>query len=139
MVVDRGGAGEARATLRGFEATEPAIPETVTAFRHRASLFAAERGAGPDLVHDVSLAITEAVTNAVKYAYPAGQAGTVELSASAEESWLTLLVRDRGTGFNEGPSEGLGLGLMLIARVSDHLKIVQDGTGTQVLMRFVLA
>lgn len=139
MVAEHGGAGEARATMRGFEVTEPAVAKTVTAFRHRAAVFAAERGAGPDLVHDVSLAVTEAATNAVKYAYPPGQAGTLELSASAEEGWLTLVIRDRGTGFAEGPSQGLGLGLMLIARVSDHLKIVQDGTGTQVLMRFVLA
>jgi anti-sigma regulatory factor (Ser/Thr protein kinase) len=138
MAIDPEGAGEARATLRGFELTQPAVPETVTAFRHRAVLFAAERGAGPDLVHDVSLAVTEAATNAVKYAYPPGQVGTVELSASAEDGWLTLLIRDRGAGFGEGPSQGLGLGLMLIARVTDNFKIVQDGAGTQVLMRFVL-
>jgi len=139
MVIDRRGTGEAQPTLRGFEMTQPAVPKTVTAFRHRAAVFAAERGAGPDLVHDVSLVVTEAATNAVKYAYPPGQAGTVELSVSAEDGWLTLLIRDRGTGFGEGPSEGLGLGLMLIARVTDHFKIVQDGAGTQVLMRFVLA
>jgi hypothetical protein len=32
----------------------------------------------------------------------------------------------------------LGLGLTIIARVCDDLKIVQGGSGTQVLMRFLL-
>lgn len=138
MVLDRGVPREAKATLGGFELTRPAEPETITVFRHRAAAFAAEQGAGPGLVNDVCLAVTEAATNAVKYAYAPDRPGTVELSASAEDGWLTLEIGDRGKGFGEGPSDGLGLGLAIIARLCDHFKIVQEGSGTQVLMRFVL-
>ncbi len=128
----------ARQTMGGFELSRRAEPLTVTTFRHRAAAFAAEHGAGADLVSDVVLAVSEAVTNAVKYAYPFGDPGTVELSAAAEEGWLTLRVADSGTGFRPGTSGGLGLGLSIIARLCDHLRIVQEGTGTQVVMRFVL-
>jgi len=129
---------EARATLGGFELTRPADPEAVTAFRHHAAAFAAEQGAGPDLVHDVALVVSEAVTNAVKYADGSTAERVVALSASVEDGWLTLRVSDRGTGFGTGSSDGLGLGLTIIARLCDDLKIVQEGSGTQVLMRFVL-
>lgn len=129
----------AQQTLGGFELSRPAEPETVTAFRHHASAFAAEQGGAPALVEDVALAVSEAVTNAVKHAYGDAAGRTVSLSASAEDGWLTLRVGDRGTGFGAGPSDGLGLGLSIIARLCDDLKIVQEGSGTQVLMRFVLA
>lgn len=138
MVGDRQARPESKATLGGFELTRPAEPETVTAFRHRAAAFAAEQGADPDLVNDVALAVSEAVTNAVKYANEPQGTGGVALSASAEEGWLTLRVGDRGTGFGTGSSDGLGLGLAIIARLCDDLKIVQEGAGTQVMMRFVL-
>lgn len=128
----------ARETLGGFELSRAAEPETVTAFRHHAAAFAAEQGGGPGLVEDVALAVSEAVTNAVKYAYDASEGRSVSLSASAEDGMLTLRVSDRGTGFGAGSSDGLGLGLSIIARLCDDLKIVQEGTGTQVLMRFTL-
>lgn len=129
----------AKETLGGFELSRDAEPEAVTAFRHHAAAFAAEQGAGPALVEDVALAVSEAVTNAVKYAYGARRERSVGLSASVEDGWLTLRVSDRGTGFGTGSSDGLGLGLAIIARLCDDLKIVQEGSGTQVLMRFLLA
>jgi serine/threonine-protein kinase RsbW len=137
MVGDARSRSAAQETLGVFELTRPAEPETVTAFRHHASAFAVEQGGGPDLVEDVALAVSEAVTNAVKYAYGDVAERTVSLSASVEDGWLTLRVGDRGTSFRAGPSDGLGLGLSIIARLCDDLKIVQEGSGTQVLMRFV--
>lgn len=138
MAADSRAGAAARPTLGGFELTRDAEPEAVTAFRHHAAAFAAEQGAGPDLVQDIALAVSEAVTNAVKYAHAPAPGSSVTLSASAEDGWLTLRVRDRGTGFGAGSSDGLGLGLTIIARLCDDLNIVQEGAGTQVLMRFVL-
>ncbi|MFL5897110.1 MAG: ATP-binding protein [Solirubrobacterales bacterium] len=138
MVEDREPRTQARPTLSGFELTRPAEPEAVTVLRHRAAAFAAESGADPATVDDAALAVSEAVSNAVKYAYPASKAGTVELSAAVQDGWLELRVIDRGDGFGAGSSDGLGLGLAIIARLSDDLKIVQEGAGTQVLMRFAL-
>jgi anti-sigma regulatory factor (Ser/Thr protein kinase) len=47
-----------------------AVPEAVTKLRWMARDFAAEQGAPEGLADDVMLAVSEAVTNAVKHAYP---------------------------------------------------------------------
>lgn len=114
-------------------------PASVTALRHRAAAFAAEQGADEQLVGDVNLAVSEAVTNAVKYAGPTGSPGELVFSASAADGWLELSLTDAGESFGRGSSDGLGLGLAIIARLCDDLKIVQEGAGTTVLMRFALA
>jgi serine/threonine-protein kinase RsbW len=119
--------------------TLPAEPASVPTLRHRASQFAAEQGLGQDVVADVALAVSEAVTNAVKYAKVSGAEGVVELSGATRGDWLEMRVRDRGEGFGKGSTDGLGLGLSIIARLCADLKIVQEGDGTEVLMRFPLA
>ncbi len=116
----------------------PSEPASVTELRHRAAAFAAEQGADDRLVADVNLAVSEAVTNAVKYAERAGGAGSLEFSAAAIGDWLELRLTDKGEHFGRGSTDGLGLGLTIIARLCDDLKIVQEGKGTSVLMRFVL-
>lgn len=116
----------------------PAEPSSVPTLRRRASQFAAEQGVGQDVVADVALAVSEAVTNAVKYAKVEGAEGVVELSAATKGGWLEVRVRDRGEGFGKGSSDGLGLGLAIIARLCADLKIVQEGDGTEVRMRFPL-
>jgi anti-sigma regulatory factor (Ser/Thr protein kinase) len=116
----------------------PAEPASVPTLRRRASQFAAEHGVGQDVVADVALAVSEAVTNAVKYAKVEGAEGVVELTAATKGRWLEMSVRDRGEGFGKGSSDGLGLGLAIIARLCADLKIVQEGDGTEVRMRFPL-
>lgn len=116
----------------------PAEPASVPKLRHRVSRFAAEHGLAPDRVADVALAVSEAATNAVKYADAADAEGVVELSGSLEDDWLQVTVRDRGEGFGKGSVDGLGLGLSIIARLADELRIVQEGDGTEVRMRFPL-
>lgn len=116
----------------------PSEPASVTKLRHRAAAFAAEQGADDRLVADVNLAVSEAVTNAVKYAEGAGDRGDLEFSATARDRWLELRLTDKGESFGKGSSDGLGLGLTIIARLCDDLKIVQEGAGTTVLMRFAL-
>jgi anti-sigma regulatory factor (Ser/Thr protein kinase) len=123
----------------GLSAVEPAEPAAVPLLRHRAQEFAAAQGAGAALVSDVALAVSEAVTNVVKYAYAAGVEGSIELAGSARGNRLEIWVRDRGTGFGKGSEDGLGLGLSIIARLCEDMKIVQEGAGTEVRMRFALS
>lgn len=117
---------------------EAAKPASVPILRHRAREFAAAQGAGEQMVADVALAVSEAVTNVVKYAYEAGVEGDIELTGSAGPDELEIWVRDRGTGFGRGSIDGLGLGLSIIARLCEDMQIVQEGTGTEVRMRFAL-
>lgn len=116
----------------------PAEPASIPVLRRRASQFAAQLGMAEELVADVALVVSEAVTNAVKYAGASGEAGVVELSASRGDEWFEVRVRDRGEGFGRGSTDGLGLGLSIIARLSADLRIVQEGEGTEVRMRFPL-
>ncbi len=116
---------------------EPAGPAAIPALRHAAVAFAAEHGAGEALAADVGLAVSEAVTNAVKHAN-AREGERVTLAASAGNGWLEIRVIDRGTGFGTEPSDGLGLGLAIIARLSGRLEICQEGRGTELRMGFPL-
>lgn len=118
---------------------EDAEPASVPVLRHRARDFAAAQGAGEQLAADVALAVSEAVTNVVKYAYESGRKGSIELAGSAQRGWLEIWVRDRGSGFGTGSDDGLGLGLSIIARLCADFKVVQEGTGTEVQMRFLLS
>lgn len=121
-----------------FEISLPAVPSAVSHMRSEARQFAVEHGASEDLAFDISLVVSEAVTNAVKYAYGTSAPGTVELSASVDDGFLRLSVRDQGVGFGAGSSDGLGLGLTIIARLSAEMTVVQAGEGTEVRMRFAL-
>jgi anti-sigma regulatory factor (Ser/Thr protein kinase) len=121
-----------------LELTAPATPSAVSGFRREACAFALANGADDKLLHDVALAISEAVTNAVKYAYADNSGDPVRLRASAAHDWLEFAVSDQGRGFREGHSNGLGLGLSLIARVTAELAIDQGQHGTEVRMRFAL-
>ncbi len=122
-----------------MELTLPAEPASVPDLRHRAAEFAAEQGVERAVVDDVALAVSEAVTNAVKYAGVVGADGVVELTGALRDGWLEVTVRDRGEGFGKGSTDGLGLGLSIIARLCSELTIVQEGDGTEVRMRFPLS
>lgn len=128
---------KARETYSAMKLVTPAEPGTVAALRRRAAEFAKRSGADEQMVGDVALAVSEAVTNVVKYAYGA-TGGNVELSTAANKGWLEIRVRDQGEGFVPGPSEGLGLGLTLIADLCTDLAISQESTGTEVRMRWAL-
>ncbi|HEX6456195.1 MAG TPA: ATP-binding protein [Solirubrobacterales bacterium] len=116
----------------------PSEAASVTSLRRRAAAFAAEQGAGRELVADVNLAVSEAVTNAVKYGGSTGAPDELVFSASVAGDWLELSLTDAGRSFGRGSPDGLGLGLTIIARLCDDLRIVQEGAGTTVLMRFAL-
>jgi serine/threonine-protein kinase RsbW len=120
-----------------IEHTCPTEPASVTELRHKAATFAAEQGADKALVNDVNLAVSEAATNAVKYGDESDR-GSVGLLAELVDGWLEFSITDEGERFGRGSADGLGLGLAIIARLCDDLKIIQEGAGTTVLMRFAL-
>ena len=92
-------------------------------------------------LENLRVAVSEAVTNVVVHAYPDGVAGTVRVTVTQNgRPEVRVVVRDRGNGLRPRPdSPGMGLGLPLIASLSDGFE-VSDGTpaGTAVSMRFYL-
>lgn len=130
-----GAASSQVAVLLSLKVCHPARPEVVPVFRHAVAEFAAEHGAAPDLCADVALAVSEAVTNAVKHS-GVGAKESITLTADIKDGWLDIVVRDRGRGFGTAESDGLGLGLSIIARLSARMTICQEGRGTEVRMSF---
>lgn len=137
-MTDAGISGEAASpSICSLKVCHPAVPEAVPVLRHAAADFAAEHGADADLCGDIALAVSEAVTNAVKHSRVHAEE-PVRLTAAVADDWLEIQVTDRGAGFGLRESDGLGLGLPTIARLAAQLTISQEGLGTELCMRFPL-
>ena len=81
-------------------------------------------GADDRLLDDVALAVSEACTNAVVHAYRKAARGTFDVAAVVEEDLVRVAVTDHGVGLQpRTDSPGLGLGLPLIASLSDSLAV----------------
>jgi serine/threonine-protein kinase RsbW len=98
-------------------------------------------GCGADR-DDVAIGTSEAVTNAVKHAYPHSQRGSIRVCATRQDDDLVIVVRDEGVGMRPAPANrGLGMGLFLINSVADSVTIETEGDrpGVAVSMRFPCA
>ena len=97
---------------------------------------------GPDLVVPLGLIAGEALTNALKYAFPDGREGRVRVVLRAKGVGLMCLsIEDDGVGMPEARREG-SLGLRLIdmfakqIRGSTTMGNRSDGRGTVVMVTF---
>jgi serine/threonine-protein kinase RsbW/stage II sporulation protein AB (anti-sigma F factor) len=120
----------------------PAVPASVAEARSAVSAFAAASGATSDALAAVSLAVSEAVTNAVLHAYlDREEPGPVLVRARCESDIVVVEVADEGRGMlPRTDSPGLGLGLPLIAQMTESLEVHdRDGGGTEIRMAFSLA
>jgi serine/threonine-protein kinase RsbW len=128
-----------QSVARNISESFPAVPESVGRARHLLADFAATAGASERKTEDVRLASSEALTNAVLHAYR-GEEGMVHVTAALVSNDLWVLIADDGYGLEpQAQRPGLGLGLGLIAQLSDHLAIApRSGGGTEVRMRFTL-
>ena len=111
----------------------PATPISVKTARHAVAEFCN----GHALDHwAVALAVTEAVAIAVVHAYRDGDPGLVYVAASLEDGSLAVVVSDDGQGMTpRTDSPGVGLGLALIANLTDAMRIEHDGGGTAHALR----
>ena len=90
-----------------------------------------------DTALPLGLIVNELVSNSLKYAYPEGRSGTVELTLRAgPENQYTLSVRDQGVGlpagFDVNNTDTLGLHLVniLSAQLGAALSVESNGHGT---------
>ena len=104
----------------------------------RRALLAAIQGRGfPEM--DVGLAVTEALSNVVRHAYPNGE-GPVTLTAEASPSTLVVVVADEGVGARSlelKRTAGPGVGLRLIHELCHHATIEPTSDGTTGTMTFI--
>jgi serine/threonine-protein kinase RsbW len=87
---------------------------------------------------DISLAVSEAVTNVVLHAYRDGRAGSVRVVACMRPLELVVVVRDYGCGMKPHPgSPGAGLGLSIIGAATSEMRVERpDDGGTRIRLRF---
>lgn len=116
-----------------------AIADSVPVARRALVAVAEAAGAEDDQLEAVALASSEALTNAVRHAY-GGRPGRIQVSAWTVGAAFVVIIADNGRGLQaQSEAAGLGVGLGLIAKVTDEFEIVQPACGgTEVQMRFWL-
>jgi anti-sigma regulatory factor (Ser/Thr protein kinase) len=123
------------------ENTWPATPEHVRDARRETVELARRAGVDQHHIESVELAVSEAVANAVLHGYRDGDPGEITVVAEADDHRLDVRVRDSGCGMSPHVGgRGAGLGLPLIAELSDALAVRpnDEGPGTEVHMTFRL-
>jgi len=120
------------------ELAMPAEPDSVALARQMVRGIIDRLGWSDESRTDISIAVTEACTNAVLHAYP-DSAGDYEVFAWAEPEKLVVAVRDHGQGISPrvpSPSAGLGLGMPLMLAIADEVNFTSEGGVTEVRMSF---
>jgi len=121
-----------------FEATYEAAPETVGVVRNQMAAIARDFGLDEMGISDVELAVSEAATNALIHGCAQADAGSmIRVEAEEVDGRLVIDITDDGGGMRpRTDSPGLGLGLSLMAMVSDGIEILEANPGTQVRLAF---
>lgn len=127
-------------TTPDIELTLPARPENVAVVRHAFGALGDVLELDSQVLSDIKLAITEACTNVVVHAYEADADGPMQVTAAIDGDRLTVAVRDQGRGIApRADSPGLGLGLPLIATLTETVELGRDDDEhTEVRMVFRL-
>jgi serine/threonine-protein kinase RsbW len=117
----------------------PAVATSVPVVRRSIVGAALALGADRATAQRVALAVSEAATNAVLHAFP-DSPGSVSAAVTRAGDELEVVVADDGQGLvPRSDSPGLGMGLGIIAEVSDRLSIPAAGRGgTELHMWFGL-
>jgi anti-sigma regulatory factor (Ser/Thr protein kinase) len=126
-------------TARELRLTLPATAENVIVVRQAVAGLGEALGLSAPRIADLKTAISEACNNVVLHAYE-GEPGPLEVTAEPRSGELEVQVADEGRGFRPRAHEGaesLGLGLPLIAALSDSFEISGGaGQGSRTTIRF---
>jgi Anti-sigma regulatory factor (Ser/Thr protein kinase) len=125
-------------TTSGFELTVPATAENVMVVRQAVAGLGEAMGLSGSRIADLKTVVTEACNNVVLHAYDE-EAGPLLVTAVPGDEQLEIQVADEGQGFRPRASEGdasLGIGLPLIAALSDSFEISGGQQGSRTTIRF---
>jgi len=119
-----------------LEATFPGTPPGVGQLRRAVAEVARRCGLSDNIVDAARLAASEAASNAVVHAYR-DSPGDLRLRTRVQDGELHVVIADSGAGLApRTDSPGLGLGLPIIAHVSEHFEIVSGPGGTEIHLAF---
>jgi anti-sigma regulatory factor (Ser/Thr protein kinase) len=116
-----------------------ASPDAVRETRRVVRGFAEALMLAPAIVDAAELAVAEAASNIVRHAYADDELGTLELHADFQDGTLEVVISDRGRGVRLPGHRNVGVGLPLIAELTDEFTIGEGcPRGVEVWMRFVV-
>ncbi len=114
-----------------------------TELGHRILVDATPLRIAPDKAVSVGVVVNELITNALKYAFPPGKAGTILIGLQlTDEKLVTLVVEDDGVGFSidETTPKGTGLGTLIIGAMARTLQGTVErqpcATGSRTVLSF---
>ncbi len=128
-------------TTPDMELALPARATNIAVVRHAFGALGEAFALDEEILSNIRLAVTEACTNVVVHAYPDEHEGLLEVAATLQANKLEVVVRDQGPGIGPRPdSPGLGLGLPLIASLTESVQLSRDeDERTEVRMTFPLS
>jgi serine/threonine-protein kinase RsbW len=128
-------------TTPDMELALPARASNIAVIRHAFGALGETLAVDEEVLSNIRLAVTEACTNVVVHAYPDGHDGPLEVAAILQEDKLEVVIRDEGPGIGpRADSPGLGLGLPLIASLTESVQLGRDeNERTEVRMTFPLS
>jgi two-component sensor histidine kinase len=91
----------------------------------------------------IGLILNEAITNAIKYAFPGGQEGTINIQLKQQSgNQCLLLIADTGKGlpadFNSQQSHSMGMSLMQgLSEDINGVFLISNNNGTEIRISFV--
>ena len=110
----------------------PADPKVLAEIRHLLRRWLRHHGANDAQTLEITLAVSEACTNAIEHAYSPAPAHFT-LTASAGEGRLTFVVKDVGH-WRPPRGQDRGRGLTIIRAAMDDVEVNSSETGTEIVM-----
>jgi serine/threonine-protein kinase RsbW len=113
-----------------------ALPTAVPAIRAALSNFLDGVDVLPAQLADIQLAVTEAVANVVRHAYP-DEPGQIRCDAVADNGTITITVSDWGCPFTAPTTDpGLGLGMLIMHSLAAQVTVRQVDGAKRVELTF---
>ncbi|MCH8928259.1 MAG: ATP-binding protein [Candidatus Marinimicrobia bacterium] len=105
-------------------------------------------GLSEDVIEDISIAVTEAVNNAIKHGNKNNESKAIEISYKNEKEKIIVYVKDNGGGFeidkisdpraNENILKDSGRGILIMKSLMDKVVVTSDNQGTEVqLVKYI--
>ncbi len=99
-------------------------------------------GLSEDEIDDISIAVTEAVNNAITHGNKNIESKAIEISYKNEKEKIIIYVKDNGGGFeidkisdprvNENLLKDSGRGILIMRSLMDDVVVISDDHGTEV-------
>lgn len=105
-------------------------------------------GLSEDVIEDISIAVTEAVNNAITHGNKNNESKAIEISYKNEKEKIIVYVKDNGGGFeidkisdpraNENILKDSGRGILIMKSLMDKVVVTSDNQGTEVqLVKYI--